>query len=78
MEQLINTITINKANLEHIAKTGKINGSLLAEIKRVMNEYDKSITSHHHYCIETWERSEAYKNGVPISDMFENQFILNS
>ena len=28
VDQLIDEITINPANLEHIAKTGKINGTL--------------------------------------------------
>lgn len=36
---LISTIKINKANLEHIAETGKINGNLLIEIERVMREF---------------------------------------
>lgn len=37
--KLINTIKIDAANLEFIAKTGKINGTLLIEIERVMTEY---------------------------------------
>lgn len=37
--ELINTIKIDAANLEFIAKTGKINGTLLIEIERVMTEY---------------------------------------
>lgn len=40
--ELIKTIQINKANLEHIAKTGNINGTLLIEIERVMAEYAQS------------------------------------
>ena len=38
-KQLINSIHIDKANFEYIVKTGKINGTLLTEIKRVMSEY---------------------------------------
>lgn len=37
--KLINTIKIEKANLEYIAKNGKINGTLLKEIERIMDEY---------------------------------------
>ena len=36
---LIDTIKVDKANLEHVASTGKINGTLLVEIERVMKEY---------------------------------------
>ena len=38
---LIKTIHVDKANLEHIAKTGNINGTLLIEIERVMTEYSQ-------------------------------------
>lgn len=36
---LIRTIRLDSANLDHISKTGKINGTLLIEIERVMSEY---------------------------------------
>lgn len=39
IRELINTIKIDAGNLEHIAKTGKINGTLLIEIERVMTEF---------------------------------------
>jgi len=39
--KLIKTINVDKANFEHIAKTGNINGTLLIEIERVMKEYAK-------------------------------------
>jgi len=38
IDSLIGSICINKANLEHISETGKINGSLYLEISRVMRE----------------------------------------
>jgi len=41
-KELIKSIHIDKANLEHIAKTGNINGTLLIEIERVMEEYAKT------------------------------------
>lgn len=37
--ELIASIVNNKANLEHIAQTGNINGSLLIEIEKVMQNY---------------------------------------
>ena len=37
--ELIKTIRIDNANLEHIAKTGIINGTLLTEIEIVMTEF---------------------------------------
>jgi hypothetical protein len=39
--ELINTICIDKANLEHIASTGNINGILLIEIERIMDQFKK-------------------------------------
>ena len=36
---LINTIKPNKGNLAYIAVSGKINGSLMTEIERVMDEW---------------------------------------
>jgi len=43
--ELINTITIIPSNLEYIAKPGSfINGTLLLEIERVMNEYADQVS----------------------------------
>lgn len=36
---LIENISIDRANLGHIAKTGKINGSLLASLEQAMKTY---------------------------------------
>lgn len=38
-EELIDSIIVNSANFEYCAKKGKINGSLLADIERIMQEY---------------------------------------
>jgi len=43
--KLIKTINIDKANFEHIAKIGNINGTLLIEIERIMDEYAKQESS---------------------------------
>lgn len=40
-QELIDTIPIFESNLEHMISTGKINGSLLLGIERVMDEYAK-------------------------------------
>jgi len=37
--ELIKTIKVDVANMLHIAESGKINGTLLLEIERVMDEY---------------------------------------
>ena len=40
-KELVESINLNGANLEHIAKTGKINGLLLVEIVLILEEYGK-------------------------------------
>ena len=35
-EELIKSISVNRANFEHIAKTGNINGTLWVELKRIL------------------------------------------
>lgn len=39
LEEYIEGIKIHPANLEHIAKTGRINGNLLIALKQAMTEY---------------------------------------
>lgn len=43
---LIETIQIAQGNLSYIEKTGKINGTLLTEIERVMEEYANQKSIH--------------------------------
>lgn len=38
IEELINEIPVNRANFEHIAKTGKINGNLLIDLKGMIEQ----------------------------------------
>ena len=40
--EFIANIKVDKANLEHIAKTGVINGSLLIDIEKAMEDYHVS------------------------------------
>lgn len=40
----ISNIQVEKSNLQHIAETGKINGSLLLSIEKTMNDYSRSQT----------------------------------
>lgn len=47
---LIKTIIIDKSNFEHIAKTGNINGTLLIEIERVMEEYSSKKFTQGYTC----------------------------
>jgi hypothetical protein len=39
IENLIDSIYVNEANFEHMARTGKINGTLRGELRRIMREY---------------------------------------
>ena len=44
IRELISSIHVHQANLDHIARNGcKINGTLLYEIERVMHEYSSSL-----------------------------------
>jgi len=36
IKDLIDSVEVNKSNLEHIAKTGNINGGLLVELRRIL------------------------------------------
>lgn len=38
IDELINEIPVNRANFEHIAKTGKINGNLFIDLKRMIEQ----------------------------------------
>lgn len=42
IRQYISNIQVEKSNLQHIADTGKINGSLLISIEKTMNDYSES------------------------------------
>ena len=42
-EELIASITVNESNFNYIAKTGKINGSLLQDIRRILDEKAQPI-----------------------------------
>lgn len=46
IRDLIKTIHVDKANFEHIAKTGVINGTLLLEIERVLDESLQELRRH--------------------------------
>ena len=43
-EEIISTIKIDSANLDYIAKTGTINGSLYIDIKRAMEAYHSQFS----------------------------------
>lgn len=45
IKKLIQDIPVNAANLEHIAKTGKINGSLLGSIVHTLYEHERQSWS---------------------------------
>ncbi|MDE1191853.1 MAG: hypothetical protein PW786_06925 [Arachidicoccus sp.] len=39
IKELIQSIPVNRANFEHIAQTGRINGSLLVEIEKMIEKH---------------------------------------
>ena len=65
-EELIASITVNESNFNYIAKTGKINGSLLQDIRRILDE--KAQQSKERKCYIQQKLDEAnellYKNGI--------------
>lgn len=44
IRQYISNIQVEKSNLQHIADTGKINGSLLLSIENAIRDYSQSKT----------------------------------
>lgn len=44
IRQYISQIHVNKPNLDYIAKTGQINGSLLISIEKAIRDYSQSQT----------------------------------
>lgn len=44
-------------------------------LKTLLFDFGKNISNAHHKAIEILEESDAYDNGVPMSDLFENEFI---
>lgn len=44
IREYISKIHVNKPNLDHIAKTGQINGSLLSSIEKAIRDYSQSQT----------------------------------
>lgn len=44
IRKLIRSIQVNNANLDYIAKTGIINGSLWLEIERILKQYAQQVS----------------------------------
>jgi len=63
MYELIKTINVNRANFEHIATTGNINGTLLIELARVMKEYHLQQLSLTEVCEHPFESVMSKCNG---------------
>ncbi len=71
-EELINSIQIDKANLEYIANTGKINGTLLNELERVLTQQKEANKEFAKKC---WMAGFGYGNfhDEPDFDEWYNQ-----
>jgi len=65
-EELIASITVNESNLNYIAKTGKINGSLLQDIRRILDEKAQPIRERKYYIQQKLDEANEllYENGI--------------
>ena len=65
-EELIASITVNESNFNYIAKTGKINGSLLQDIRRILDEKAQPIKERKCYIQQKLDEANEllYKNGI--------------
>ena len=65
-DELIASITINESNFNYIAKTGKINGSLLQDIRRILDEKAQPIKERKCYIQQKLDEANEllYENGI--------------
>ena len=65
-EELIASITVNESNFNYIAKTGKINGSLLQDIRRILDEKAQPIRERKCYIQQKLDEANEllYENGI--------------
>lgn len=65
-EELIESITVNESNFNYMAKTGKINGSLLQDIKRILDEKAQPIKERKCYVQQKLDEAIEllYKHGI--------------
>lgn len=65
-EELIESITVNESNFNYMAKTGKINGSLLQDIKRILDEKAQPIKERKCYVQQKLDKATEllYKHGI--------------
>ena len=79
-QELIKTIIIDEANLEYIAKSKTINGTLLVEIERVMDIYAKQAfnaakegkVEKEHVLIDQYGSTNIEEHFVPKYPTFED------
>lgn len=45
--EYIKSLTIDKSNLQHIANTGVLNGSLLLDLEKAMKEHAREYAQYH-------------------------------
>ena len=65
-DELIASITVNESNFNYIAKTGKINGSLLQDIRRILDEKAQPIKERKCYIQQKLDEANEllYENGI--------------
>ncbi|SHL28391.1 hypothetical protein [Flavobacterium xanthum] len=65
-EELIASIVVNEPNFNYIAKTGKINGSLLQDIRRILDEKEKPLRERKCYIQQKLDEATEllYEHGI--------------
>jgi len=65
-DELIGSIIVNESNFNYIAKTGKINGSLLIDIRRILDEKVQPVKERKCYIQQKLDEANEllYKNGI--------------
>ena len=67
-EELINSIIVNPANFVHISKTGRINGTLYTELKRVIKEVETREYNRFEYGAGAFNKSGCDFCGQPTME----------
>lgn len=80
-EEIIQSIRVNKANLDHIASTNKINGSLFVDFKRCLEEYGKQQYNQGVLdCIENakWKHNGLYNRNAEGTFLSESGISIDT
>ena len=77
IRKLIKSIQVNDANLDYIAKTGIVNGSLWLEIERILKQYATEVSREKFIRIYHWLNEWEQLRNTAIPLRFKDDFISN-